>query len=171
MEEDPSQQTLVEASPLISFLKVDRFDLLETVSAHLLCTTHVTEEIRLFKQQERLRRLFAEGRIKEVILSEPLHLTEFAALIDQTPLGPGEASSLLYAAYHDCSLVITDKKGIREAKHRGVVCITTQEVMVLSIQQGRLTVAEADALIIEWKAVNEFPVSCTSFQQLVDDIT
>lgn len=167
MEEDASQQTLVEASPLISFLKVDRFDLLEAVSTNLLCTTHVTEEIRLFKQRERLGRLFAEGRIKEVILSEPLHLTEFAALIDQTPLGPGEASSLLYAAYHNCSLVITDKKGIREAKRRGVVCITTQEVMVLSIQQGRLSVSEADVLLSQWKAMNEFPVTVGSFQELI----
>ena len=165
--EEASPRTVVEASPLISFLKVDRFDLLEVVGSNLLCTTHVTEEILLFRQIERLQVVFLEGRMREVSLSEPHHLVEYATLIEQTPLGPGEASSLLYAAHNGCSLIITDKKGIREAKRRGVVCMTTQEVMVLAIQQNRLSIAEADAILIEWKALNEFPVVCESFQDLM----
>ena len=48
MEAGDSQKTVVEASPLISFLKVDRFDILEAVCTSLICTKHVTDEILLF---------------------------------------------------------------------------------------------------------------------------
>lgn len=65
--------------------------------------------------------------------------------------------------------MITDKKGIREARRRGVVCITTQEVMVAAIRAGTLTIEDADALIADWKALNDFPVTVSSFSELVDD--
>ena len=167
MEGEASAKTVVEASPLISFLKVDRFDILESVCSNLLCTEHVTGEILLFRQQERLNKLFQEERIREVSLSDPMHLLEYAQLVEQTPLGPGEVSSVLYAAYHDCMLVITDKKGIREAKRRAVTYLTTQEVMVLAIRKGTLSLTEADALIVQWQLLNEFPVTITAFQTLL----
>lgn len=156
----------MEASPLISFLKIDRFDILEAVYPSLLCTDHVSGEVLLFRQRERLDALFAAGRIREVTLSEPVLLSEYARLTEESPLGPGEASSLLYAAHHRCRLVITDKKGIREARRRGVVCITTQDVMVQAIGAGILTVPQADNLLMEWKMLDEFPVTVTSFATL-----
>jgi predicted nucleic acid-binding protein len=168
LAEDPSSgETVVEASPLISFLKIDRFDIIESVCPTLLCTDHVSGEVLLFRQRERLEALLAAGRIREVTISDPTHLAEYARLTEESPLGPGEASSLLYAAYHGCRLVITDKKGIREAKRRGVACITTEEVMVHAIQSGILTLIEADHLIVMWKALDEFPVTITSFASLV----
>ena len=92
MEEvSSSGETVVEASPLISFLKVDRFDILEALYASLLCTDHVSGEVLLFRQRERLEALFAAGRIREVTLSDPAHLVEYARLTEESPLGPGEA--------------------------------------------------------------------------------
>ena len=158
----------MEASPLISFLKVNRFDILEAVCSNLLYTDHVTGEILLFKQQERLTRLFEEERIHEVTLSNPAHLAEFAHLLEETPLGPGEASSVLYAAYYHCSLVITDKKGIREAERRDVPYLTTQQIMVHAIQREFLTLGDADSLLRKWRALNEFPVTVLSFENLIN---
>lgn len=160
--------TVVEASPLISFLKVDRFDILEALYPILLCTAHVSGEVVLFHQRERLLALLESGRLREVSLTEPAHLAEFAHLTEDSPLGPGEASSLLYAAHNGCRLIITDKKGIREAKKRGVLCVTTQEVMVAAIRIGVISLAEADALIDAWKALNEFPVAITSYREITE---
>ena len=169
LTEDPlSGETVVEASPLISFLKIDRFDILESLCRTLLCTDHVCNEVLQFRQRNRLEALFEAGQIREVALSDPMHLAEYARLTEESPLGPGEASSLLYAAYHGCKLVITDKKGIREAKRRGVTCITTEEVVVTAIRAGILTLIEADNLIETWKAMDEFPVTVTSFASLLN---
>lgn len=159
--------TVVEASPLISFLKVDRFDILEALYPTLLCTEHVSGEVVLFHQRERLLALLERGRLQEVSLTQPAHLAEFAHLTEESPLGPGEASSLLYAAHYGCRLIITDKKGIREAKKRGVVCVTTQEVMVTAIRSSVISLADADALIETWKSLNEFPVIVSSFAPLI----
>ena len=49
------------------------------------------------------------------------------------------------------------------------MCITTQEVMVAAIRAGTLTIEDADALIADWKALNDFPVTVSSFSELVDD--
>lgn len=166
-EESSPGDTVVESSPLISFLKVDRFDILEALYPALLCTEHVSGEVVLFHQRERLLALLKNERLHEVSLTEPAHLAEFAHLTEESPLGPGEASSLVYAAHYGCRLVITDKKGIREAKKRGVICTTTQEVMVTAIQRGVISLADADALIDAWKALNEFPVTVSSFESLL----
>jgi predicted nucleic acid-binding protein len=45
---------VIEASPLISFLKVDRFDILEALYPSLVCTEQVIHEVVLFHQRERL---------------------------------------------------------------------------------------------------------------------
>lgn len=100
----------------------------------------------------------------KVHLNAPAWLSEFARLIDETPLGAGEISSLLYAECHGCSLIITDRKGIREARRRGVDCLTTQDVMVRAINQGCITQDEGNAILAQWAGMSEFPVSISSFR-------
>ena len=45
---------VIEASPLISFLKVNRFDILEALYPSLVCTEQVIHEVILFHQREQL---------------------------------------------------------------------------------------------------------------------
>jgi predicted nucleic acid-binding protein len=159
------QTTVVEASPLISFLNVDRFDIVETLGGAFVCTSHVRAEVVRFRQQARLNDLLAARRITEVDLDAPVWLAEFARLIDETPLGAGEASSVLYAQCHQCPLIITDRKGIREARRRGVTCLTTEDVMLRAIAQQYMTEEEADQLLAAWAVLDEFPMSRTSFRK------
>jgi predicted nucleic acid-binding protein len=73
---------------------------------------------------------------------------------------------MLYASDTGCKLIITDRKGIREAQRRGVSCISTQDILVSAIHQGIVSLEEADALITTWKSMNEYPVSVTTFTNL-----
>jgi len=154
---------VIEASPLISFLKVDRFDILEALYPSLVCTEQVIHEVVLFHQRERLIAIIDAKRLREVSLSNLQIIAEFALLTESSPLGPGEVSSLLYAADTGCKLIITDRKGIREAQRRGVSCISTQDILVSAIHQGIVSLEEADALITTWQAMNEYPVSVPTF--------
>ena len=56
---------VIEASPLISFLKVKRFDILEAMYPSLVCTEEVIHEVILFHQREQLFALIeARGYVK-----------------------------------------------------------------------------------------------------------
>lgn len=82
-----------------------------------VCTNHTRAEVVRFRQKAGLDALLAARRIIEVDLDAPSSLLEFARLIDETPLGAGEASSLLYAQQHGCIRLITTK---RASVRRGV---------------------------------------------------
>lgn len=165
MSVPPTGLIVVEASPLISFLKIARFDLLEALGARLVCTAQVCEEVVWFRQRVALEALLAQGRITSVDLTHPEDLQAFAHFVEVSPLGPGEASSILFAARERGRLVITDKKGIREATRRHVPCLTTEDVVVHAIHQGLMRVEEADALISLWATHREYPVQVTSFAE------
>lgn len=156
--------TVVEASPLISFLKAARFDIVESLGGEFVCTSQVRTEVGHFRQQAALDALLVAGRVREVDLHAPPWLFEFARLVGETPLGAGEVSSILYAQCHGCPLIITDRKGIREARRRGVPCLTTQDVMVRAIREGYLTEDEGDAILAQWAGMGEFPVAVKSFK-------
>jgi len=162
------QVTVIEASPLISFLKVDRFDIVEALGGEFVCTSHVRAEVVHFRQQASLDALLAACRIAEVDLDAPVWLAEYARLFEEMPLGAGEVSSVLYAQCHRCPLIITDRKGIREARRRGVTCVTTEEVMLRAIAEQYITDDEADRLLAEWAALDEFPMTRTSFKSPAD---
>lgn len=159
---------VVEASPLISVLKIDRFDLLEVFESKLVCVNHVREEIAYFHQDAKLAALLDAKRIFEVELGSLDDIKSYDALRTGRPsLGPGECASVIYAQSNGSLLVITDKSARGEAKKRGVQCMTTEEVVVLNIQKGLLTVAEADALIVAWRAVREGVTKAKSFGDLL----
>ena len=162
------QEILVETSPLISFLKASRFDLLEILGKPLRCTAQVHEEIHYFPQRGMLEMLVAENRISVVDLEVIEDITEFDRLTKPPfPYGPGEVSSILYASRAQATLIITDNKGIREAKKRSVSIMTTQDVLLFAINQGHMTADEADDLLRLWETLNEFPVNVKSFKDIL----
>jgi predicted nucleic acid-binding protein len=165
--EEKKMSIVIEASPLISFLKIDRFDLLEVFPKPLVCTAHVRDEVSQFKQKDQLDALITTGRISEVDIYLPEQLAEFAHVIHNTPLGPGEVSSILFAQYTRDTLIITDHKAVKEAKRRAIPCLTTQDVVVRCITAGLLSLDEADDLIQLWHSVREGAVTVTSFRQLL----
>jgi predicted nucleic acid-binding protein len=155
---------LIEASPLISLLKIDRFDLLEIFNKPLACTDFVQAEIQ--RPREKLTENLTSGLLKEISTENPQHLLEIEKLYERG-LGRGEASSIVLAQAQGYGLVIDDKRARKVAKARNVKIISTTEIVVLNIQRSNITLNEADEFIEQWKALGEFPVSVKTFAELI----
>jgi predicted nucleic acid-binding protein len=155
---------VVEASPLISFLKIDRFDLLEILDKPLVCTDFVRAEVK--RPRERLDEILTIGRLNEIPLQDPSLLLEVETLYGRG-LGRGEASSIVFAQSKGYGLIIDDKRARKIAVSRNVTLISTTEIVVLNIQKGNITLAEADGFIEAWKDLGEFPVVVKSFSEVM----
>jgi predicted nucleic acid-binding protein len=155
---------LVEASPLISFLKLDRCDLLGIFDKPLACTDFVRAEIR--RPKEKLDTILMSGHLAEIPLQNPQHLLEVEKLYTRG-LGRGEASSIVLAQAEGYGLIMDDKRAQKVAKACNVKVVPTAEVVVLNIQCGNISLVEADGFIEQWKTLGEFPVSAKTFADLI----
>lgn len=155
---------IVDASPLISFLKLGRFDLLEAIAKPLACTDFVRVEVN--RPREELNNVLARGRITEIPLTDPLQLLEVEQLYEKG-LGRGEASSIVLAQQQRYELLLDDKKARKLAAGRNISLYSTSDIIIHNIQMGQLTLAEADHFITVWQSMGEFPVSCKTFKDLM----
>lgn len=147
---------LVDASPLISFLKLARFELLKVVNCPLACTDFVQAEVK--RPREPFEVLLNNGEIREIPLTDPSHLHEVEHLYDKG-LGRGEASSIILAEQHHYGLVMDDQDAREVATARGIMLYSTTEIVVWNIKAGNVTLAEADSFITTWRSLGEFFVS------------
>ena len=164
MEGFSENPLFIDASPLISFLKISRFDLLEVFNKPLACTDFVRVVVK--RSREELETLLACKRIVEIPLTNPYQLLEVEQLYGKG-LGRGEASSIVIAQQGGFELVIDDKKAIKLALERNVKLYSSADVVIQNIRIGHLTLAEADSFITTWRSLAEFPVSCKSFKELI----
>ena len=163
-----SQSIVVETSPLISLLKVDRVDLLSVYAKPMVCLNHVVLEITRRHQEERLEAAMSGGLLAEVALDSLDLVLAYNKLRDDRPsLGPGECASIIYASAFKLPLIVTDRGGLNEALRRKVVCITTEAVVVHNIKAGHLSVEAADELLGQWKLLGEGVTKAASFQDLL----
>jgi predicted nucleic acid-binding protein len=155
-----SSLILVETSPLISFLNIDRFNLLGVLKTPLACTDFVRAEV--LQSQKKLNETWASGFLSEVPVETPQHLLEVEKLYERG-LGRGEASSIVIAQAEGYDLLIDDKQAKKIATARGVKIISTAEIIMLNIQLGNIMLKEVDGFIEQWKAISEFPISAKNF--------
>lgn len=155
---------LVDASPLISFLKLGRFDLLKALNQPLACTDFVQAQVK--QPREQFEILLIEGEIKEIPLVDPAHLLEVEQLYEKG-LGRGEGSSIILAAQHHYGFIVDDKDARDEASARGITLYSTTEIIMRNINAGESTWTEADRFITIWRSLGEFPVSCKTFKDFV----
>jgi predicted nucleic acid-binding protein len=155
-----SSLILVETSPLISFLNIDRFNLLGVLKTPLACTDFVRAEV--LRSQKKLNATWASGFLSEVPVENPQHLLEVEKLYERG-LGRGEASSIVIAQAEGYDLLIDDKQAKKIATARGVKIISTAEIIMLNIQLGNIMLKEVDGFIEQWTAIGEFSISAKTF--------
>jgi predicted nucleic acid-binding protein len=137
------------------------------VDMDFVVADEVYEEVRRPEQREVLDAALAAGAWTRESLIEPAAIELFADLAMK--IGRGEAASLALAVTRGC-LVASDERKVflREARHRlgeGRI-VNTPGLLVVAIQRGTLTVAEADAM----KAVLEtrnFKMKFGSFAEMI----
>lgn len=141
-ESKPQELIIIDASPLISVLKIERFDLYDVIPGPFICTEHVRGEISVPVQRERLETLLTHGKIREEQMVDPIDNLEMSRLRDTTALGRGEASAIVMAARMEASVVLDDKRARKAALRFKVKIISTADVVVANIRKGNLTVPE-----------------------------
>lgn len=164
MESILSTFIFVDASPLISFLKLGRFDLLQVVNSPLACTDFVRAEVK--RPREPFEALLKTDEIREIPVVDPSHLREVEDLYDKG-FGRGEASSIILAGQHHCRLIMDDQNAREVAAVRGITLYSTSEIVVWNIKTGNVTLPEADGFIPVWRSVGEFPISGTTFKNFL----
>lgn len=169
---DGRQPVIIDTSTLINFLAVDRVDLLaENLRYRFIVTEHAREEVvgHYPEQLASLQAALASGTLEEgpVVAIEELEL--FARLAATKQLGPGECASIAAASQRGFALAIDDKLAAKRARaeSKELVILNTQQIIVESIQDGRIDVATADAIKQVWATQFRFLLKITSFGELI----
>lgn len=164
-------QTIVitDTSVLINFLVLDRVELMARLPSHrFVVTDHVRAEIteHYHEQLLRLEHAFTAKILEEISVTEMAEVQLFAELT-ATGLGIGECSAIAVAAHRNLALAIDDQTAIKRVEKLGLglSILTTETLVVLLIQQRVLTIAEADAMKVEWQQTHRFRLKFQSFAE------
>ncbi len=142
--------TVIDASTLINFLKVDGAHLLGAHPSTFVVTPQVDREVRYRDQRPRLLAAIGEGHLalrrggQEE--NTPLYL-----LARKVPLGAGESAAIVVALENKWSLATDDRGAVRFVKQHGLALpiITTWDVFRELVVAGVLTEREARDLYAE----------------------
>ena len=170
----PETIVITDASVLINLLVLDRAGLLARLPDHrFVVTDHVRAEVteHYHDQLQRLEEAFAAGTLEEIRVTD-LEEVQLFAQLTATGLGIGECSAIAVAAHRKLALAIDDKRAIKKLEKLGLglTVLTTESLVVLLIQQGALSVAEADAMKHDWEENHRFRLAFTSFADRIPPV-
>ena len=159
-----------DACILINLLLAHRLDLLGAVAPYVFSVpTEVLGEITYPDQQTELKEALDRGWIQEARMEAIEELQIFAQ--GNEKLGSGESACLALAQTRTWILGTDDSKGIKWKKvisTSGLQVLNTPGILLLAIQQGVLTVEQADEIktLLE---TNRFRMGFASFRDLVGE--
>jgi predicted nucleic acid-binding protein len=160
--------TACDTCILINFALVDRMDLLTTLTEFKLCIPEdVWAEIERPELRQIVEQHFRNGQLQLVRLDAPEELALFA--IYRQVLGKGESACLAIAENRGWAIATDeskDRKWRRTIADKKLQIINTQTLIFRSIQDGKITVEEADAIKATLE-VNRFRLSINSFADLL----
>jgi predicted nucleic acid-binding protein len=155
-----AQDVVIDTSTLINFLRIARVDLLSgLVSYRLHVTDHVRAEVTTHYPAQLATLEFAlfSGHLLELSLTSSAEHTVFAEM-KKHRLGDGECAAIAAASVAKMSLAIDDIRAKKKAAAHdpGMAILDTLSLMVKAIQGGLLTIAEADAIKLDWETNHHF---------------
>jgi predicted nucleic acid-binding protein len=163
---------MTDTSTLVNFLRVGRVDLLAGLTSYrFVVTDHVRAEVTSFypAQLSNLEFAFLAGHVVEMTLDTSVDLTVFAEL-RALRLGDGECASIAAALNRGLPLAIDDNRARKKALARdpSLRLLDTVGLVVEAIQSSLLTVAEADAIKVDWETNHRFmKKNFSSFAELI----
>ena len=157
---------IADASTLLNFLRVRRFDLVQGLGYRVRIVHPVYEEVQ--SERALLDELLEQGTIRTLIL-EGAVITESVAKFLALGLGSGESFSFAAAIEFKGAIAIDDIQAVKKAKYltAGITVITSTDVVVAGITFGRLSVEEADLLKSYWEENHRFRLKVKSFRDLL----
>jgi len=157
---------IADASTLLNFLRVRRFDLVQGLGYRVRIVDAVYEEVQT--ERELLEEHLHEGTIRTLTL-EGAALTERVTKFLALGLGNGESFSFAAAIEFKGAIAIDDMRAVKKAKAltAGVTVVTSTDVVLAGITSERLTVEEADLLKSDWEDNHRFRLKFKSFGDLL----
>ena len=161
MATDGRDDSIIDASVLLNFLKIDRIDLLAKHPAYrFIVVDLVKNEVTNRGQAVRLEAALLSGELlpdgpPESI--DPAELATFAAM-SSLKIGNGDKAVIAAAKVRGLVLAMDDERAWKRAAAFcvGIPREETVSIMVSLIRAGVLSVAEADAIKADWEANHSF---------------
>ena len=158
---------ITDTSVLINFLVIDKVELLGLLPGRqFVITDHVRSEVTAhYHDQLQLLELSLGNRhLAEISVADPGEVGAFATLT-KTGLGIGECSAIAVAQNRGHALAIDDKTARKRvaALYPTVTILTTELIVLEMIRADLLTIAEADAIKLEWEQNHRFKLPFESF--------
>ena len=164
---------ILDTNIVINFLKIKRVDLLRQHPFEFKITDHILDEITYEKQRDLLEKSISDGTFEQVSLATMEELVIFAKLTSRGNLGMGECSAIAYAIYHKHTLAIDDGLATKVAKNMaeelmvGLEVLSTQDIILSLINEGILSISEADEIKDDWALNHRFKLKIDSFSSLI----
>lgn len=158
---------IADASTLLNFLRVRRFDLIQALGMKVRIVDAVFDEIR--SERKQLEGLLDAGSIRTLTL-EGIAITERVTGLLALGLGSGEAFTFAAAMEFNGAVAIDDRRAVKrmEAASHSVPIFTSSDIVLAGIRADLLTLSEADGLKDEWAANHRFRLRFESFAQLIE---
>lgn len=169
---DGKTEAILDTSVLINFAAIGRLDLLRSHSLHtFVITDHVRDEVREhFEEQfNAVNAAIEDGTLTEVTAVDPDELADFATLDAQRNLGTGECSAIAVAKHRSIPLAMDDRRARNRATrfHSAIKLLSTESLMISFVQDGVLTIEQADAIKLDWETNHCFRLTFSSFADQV----
>lgn len=154
-EQQPFARAAIDSSTLISFLRVNRVDLLVAYPAKFMVPLQVADEVLWPDQKGRLRDALQRGSLESCAISGANEGDTFLELTDDSSLGSGERSVIAIGLWRNWAMAMDDKDAIRAAVRQTHTLgkkpriIRTRDILGHLVAAGVLTREEADTLVEE----------------------
>src|SRR5439155_328517 len=120
-------------------------------------------------QTQRFQAALQAAIIKKISLTDTRELMHFAYFAQKRTLGAGECSAIAAAVHRKHCLAIDDGRAIKQARDFApdLRILQTQDLMVNVIQEGFISLAEADAILHAWTNLHRYRLRISSFRELL----
>jgi len=161
-----TQLLFVDASTLLNFLFVGRFDLVQTLGYRIRVVDAVYNEIQSMRKE--LDSLIEQNQIRTLTLEgEPL-LNRLASLINRG-LDTGEAFTVAAAIEHGGVVAMDDRRAIKKSREEApsLIVFTSSDIVVAGLKSSKISIEEADIIKSHWSTNYRFNLKFGSFKELL----
>jgi len=159
---------IADASTLLNFLRVRRFDLIQGLGYEVHIVDAVFDEVQ--SERDHLEELVRGGLIRTLAL-EGEAITGTVAHLLSRGLGNGESFSFAAAIEFGGAVAIDDRRAVKQVLKIApqIRIFTTADIVVEGIQSMKISIANADLIKEEWELNHRFRLKFSSFMDVLQD--
>ncbi len=157
---------IADASTLLNFLFVGRFDLVQALGYRVRIVDAVYEEVRSARAE--LDALLEQDAIRKLSFEGDAYMNRLASLLNRG-LGTGEAFTVAAAIEREGIVAMDDRRAVKKSREEApdLVVLTSADIIVAGIKSAHITVEAADDIKAQWSRSYRFNLKFNSFTELI----